>query len=266
MSETIRLFVGTSPNGEDYEAEAVLAYSAQKHSSLPVEIVWMRQAKTGVYAGWSCASGRTPFSHFRWSLPAACDFSGRAIYCDADFIFIGDLAELWAQPIDGVILAQKSKKPGGKIKTCCMVFDCAKAKGHVPDLKGLRNMADPQGTLTKYFQEHGDLASGYGCGEWNSRDPQSLDDPAIKAVHYTRMEHQLHLKHAQARLAKQGKSHWYTGPVFPHPNAGLQRLFDDLLVDAQAAGYTYESFGYGGGVELVRRNFTYSTHRGGVPA
>lgn len=264
MSDPIRLFVGTSPNGEDYEAEAVLAYSARKYASQPVEIVWMRQVKSGMYSGWACASGRTPFSHFRWSLPAACDFHGRAIYCDADFLFLGDLAELWAAPIPGVILAQKSKKPGGKIKTCCMVFDCERSAGHVPTLEALRRMPDPQGHLTKYFQEHGDLVSGYGCGEWNARDPESLNEQ-IKAVHYTRMEHQLHLKHAQARLAKQGKAHWYTGPVFAHPNAELQRLFDTLLVEAQAAGYTYESFGYGTGVEIQRRDFAYTTHKG-VPA
>lgn len=268
MSDTIRLFVGTSPNGEDYEAEAVLAYSARLQSSLPVEITWMRQAKSGTFSGWKCASGRTPFSHFRWGIPAACGFKGRAIYCDADFLFLGDLAELWAAPIPGVLLAQKSRKPGGKVKTCCMLFDCAKAAGHVPTLDQLRRMDDPQGHLSKYFQTHGELVDGYGCGEWNARDPETLGDPHIKAIHYTRMEHQLHLTHAAARLAKQGKAHWYTGPVFPHPNVALQALFDRLLVEAQAAGYTYESFDYGGAgaVDIARRNFTYTTHRGGVPA
>ena len=48
MNDVIRLFIGTSPNGEDYEAEAVAAYTAQKYSSLPLEITWMRQAKAEV--------------------------------------------------------------------------------------------------------------------------------------------------------------------------------------------------------------------------
>ena len=100
MSETIRLFIGTSPQGEDYEAEAVAAYTAQKFSSLPIEITWMRQAKSGPYAGWrGMTHGVTPFSSFRWSPPAMCGFQGRAIYTDVDFVFHADLAELWNEDI-----------------------------------------------------------------------------------------------------------------------------------------------------------------------
>ncbi len=264
MSDTIKLFVGTSPNGEDYEAEAVLAYSARKHASLPIDITWMRQGRSKIYSGWACASGRTPFSHFRWSPPAATGYAGRAIYCDVDFIFFGDLAELWREEIPGALVCRKSKKPGGKLKTCCMLFDCAAAKGHVPDLPALKAMPDPQGHLSKYFQQHDALTSSYQSGDWNALDlgGYDLDDPRVKAVHYTRMEHQLHLKHAIARLAAQGKSHWYGGPVFAHPRPELQARFDALLAEAQADGYTFESFGYGTGVEIARRNFTYSTHRG----
>jgi hypothetical protein len=76
------------------------------------------------------------------------------------------------------------------------------------------------------------------------------------------MEHQVHLKHAIARLQAQGKSHWYMGEVFAHPSAELQAHFDAMLVEAQTAGLTYESFHYGSGVEISRRNFTYTTHRG----
>jgi hypothetical protein len=265
VSDRIRLFVGTSPNGEDYEAEAVLAYSARKFSSLPIEIVWMRQAASGSYSGWRCGTGRTPFSHFRWSPPAMCAFTGRAIYTDVDFIIFGDLAELWQQEIPGVLVCKKSKKPGGKVKTCCTLFDCAKAYGHVPDLEGLRAMDDPQGALTKYFQQHGELTSPYASGDWNAIDLSGyeLGDSRVKAVHYSRMEHQLHLPHAAARLAREGKTHWYAGEVFAHPRPELQAAFDHLLAEAQADGYTYASFGYGGGVEIARRNFTYSSHRGG---
>jgi hypothetical protein len=264
MSETIRLFVGTSPNGEDYEAEAVLEFTARSLSSLPIEITWMRQAKAGTWSGWKCASGRTPFSHFRWGIPAACGFKGRAIYTDVDFIIRADLAELWRQLIPGVLLAKKSRKPGGKIKTCCMLFDCARARGHVPTLEQLRAMPDPQGTLTKYFQSRGDLVDAYE-GDWNAIDLNGYDtlrDPRVKAIHYSRMEHQLHLPHAIARLRGQHQSHWYTGPVFAHPRADLITEFAGLLNAAQTAGLTYESFGYACGVPPERRNFTYSTHKG----
>lgn len=261
MSDAIRMFIGTSPQGEDYEAEAVAAYTAQKFASLPVEITWMRQAKSGPYAGWKTASARTPFSHFRWSPPAMCGYEGRAIYTDVDFVFHGDLAELWAEDIPGVIVT-KRPKPAGKLKTCCILFDCAKAKGHVPPIDQLKGMDDPQGHLSNYFKDRPALVSNYQSGDWNAIDAFDLSNPRLKATHYSRMEHQCHLPHAIARLKAQGKQHWYQGDVFKHPNAALQAHFDAMLLEAQAAGLTYDSFQYGSGVEISRRNFTYSHHRG----
>lgn len=259
MSDTIRLFLGSSPNGEDYEADAVAEYSARKNSSLPIDLTWMRQSKSGPYSGWSCGSGRTPFSHYRWSLPAMCGFAGRAIYADADFVFMADLAELWRQPIPGVILCLKSSKPSGKIRTCCMVFDCAKAKGIVPDLKALKRMPDPQGTLSKQFYNDA-VSSGYECGNWNVRDPQTQEEllsPDTKAVHHTHMYSQLHLSYVAARLSKEGREHWYRGEIVQHKNEALRVLFDELLKEAQAAGYTYESYGYGkdGFVPVARKGY-----------
>jgi hypothetical protein len=257
----IKLFVGTSPNGEDYEAEAVLAHTAHKFSSEQLEIVWMRASKKGPYSGWKLASGRTPFSAFRWSIPAMCNFEGRGIYCDVDFVFHADLAELWREEIPGVIVS-KRPKPAGKIKTCCTLFDCAKAKRHVADLNGLRKMDDPQGHYTKYFKDRPELVSNFQSGDWNAIDGFDLSNPRIKATHYSRMEHQVHLKHAIKRLKAQGRSHGYAGEVFEHPVKELQQHFDAMLIEAQAAGLTYESFEYGSGVEISRRNFTYAHHRG----
>jgi hypothetical protein len=267
VNEAIRLFIGSSPNGEDYEADAVAAWTAKKHCSLPLEIVFMRQAKKGPYSGWKCASGITPFSHFRWSPPAMCNFDGRAIYTDADFIFMSDLAELWRMPMNRVIRTKRDKDSDkGKLRTGCILFDCAKAKGHVPTLDQLRSMPDPHGTVEKYFKGNQPaLVENYGCGEWNVRDPTTHDliySPDTKAIHYTRMEHQLHLGHAAARLKAQGKTHWYKGQVFRHPSSELQKLFDGLLIEAIDHGYTFDSFKYGSDVSIERRGFTYSVHQG----
>ena len=42
QNERIKLFVGCAPNGEDAESQMVLEYTARKHSSLPIDIVWMK--------------------------------------------------------------------------------------------------------------------------------------------------------------------------------------------------------------------------------
>lgn len=265
MSDVIRLFVGTSPGGLDYEAEAVFVHTARKFSSSPIEFVFMRQAKTGPYSGWRGNNkGVTPFSGFRWSAPAMCGFDGRAIYADVDFCWHADLAELWREDIPGVIVT-KRPKPGGKLKTCCTLFDCAKAKGHIADLPALKTMNDPQGFYGNYFKERPTLVSNYASGNWNAIDLYDPSNASIKATHFSRIEHQCHLPHAIPRLKRDGRRHWYTGPVFAHPNHGLQKHFDAMLAEAQEAGLTYESFEYGSGVEISRRAFAYKFHKGETP-
>lgn len=265
MSDIIRWFVGTAANNEDLESQAVLEFSARQHCSLPLEIVWMQQAATGPYAGWKCGSGRTPFTAFRWSLPAMCHYEGRALYTDSDFIVRADLAELWTQPIPGVFLAKVGKK--GLHKTCCMLFDCAKAKGHVPDLQALRRIDDPQGWMMAYFKQRPELYSGF-TGDWNAIDLKGYDDindPRIKAIHYSRMEMQPQLTYAIPRLRREGKSHWYTGPVGKHERPELIALFDTLYQEALAAGYTLDQYRVEAFAGATRRNFTY-THSRVVPA
>jgi len=260
MSDTIRLFVGADGGNCDLESQAVLEHSARKHCSLPLEIVWMQQAKKGPWSGWQTGSGRTPFSHFRWSIPAVCGFEGRAIYCDSDFIVLADFAELWRQEVPGVLLL---KDPTGKLKTCCMLFDCAKAKGIVPTLDELRADPNPNDRMLQFFRTHREHISAFE-GDWNCIDGGSyatLTDPRIKAIHYSRIESQLHLKYAIPRLKAEGRSHWYTGEVRTHWREDLVELFDGLLLEAIAAGYPPERYRVTP-FEAKRRAFAYSHHRG----
>ncbi len=265
MTDPVRLFVGTSANGEDYEAEAVLEYSARRHCSMPLEITWMRQAAAGPWSGWKCGTGRTPFTHFRWSIPAVCGYQGRAIYTDVDFFFVADLAELWSQPIpEGTVALVRN--PTGKLSTSCILFDCAAAKGHVPEIDRLRKMDDAHGHCLNYFRAHPERLAAQ-AGNWDCGDLKgwALDAPDLKAVHYTRIETQLHLKHAIPRLKAQGRRHWYTGELFQHPNAELVAEFDRLLVEARAAGYTADRHQGSGFSGATRKDFTYKKHVG-VPA
>jgi len=257
----IRLFVGAAANDCDLESQMVLDYSVRKHASQPVEIRWMQQSATGPYAGWKCGSGRTPFTHFRWSIPAMCNYEGRGIYCDSDFIFMADIAELWNQPIPNVFLAKVGKK--GLHKTCCLLFDCAKAIPHVPGLNDLKAMPDPQGTMMKYWSENPGCYSGFE-GDWNAIDLKgyaSITDPRIKAIHYSRMEMQPQLKYAVPRLEREGRSHWWTGAIGPHERPELMALFDELYTEALAAGYTVDQYRTAAFDGATRRNFVYTHSR-----
>lgn len=253
----IRLFVGCS-TGEDLESLAVLEYTARSLSSLPIDITWMHQGPTGPWSGWNARSWRTPFTGFRWGIPAVCGYEGRAIYCDSDFIFLADLAEVWSQPIPEVALV---KNPKGKLSTSFILFDCAKAKAHIPSLDTLRQMPDAHGTMLNYFRGQPHLVSATE-GNWDCADLAGyrLEDPTVKAIHYTRMETQPHLKYAIPRLRKDGRSHWYPGDVFPHPRPELQQLFDDLYEKAIAEGFTLDRYDQTY-VEYQKRAFQYTTHK-----
>lgn len=255
--EPIRLFVGASAQNEDLESQAVLEWSVRKHASEDVAITWMQQAAKGPWSGWNAKSWRTPFTGFRWALPAVCNYEGRAIYTDSDFIFVADIAELWNQPIPHMALV---RNPTGKISTSCILFDCAKAKGLVPGLDQLRAMPDAHGTLFNYFRDHPEHVSATE-GNWDCGDLRGyeLTDPRVKAIHYTRMSTQPQLSHATKRLQREGRSHWYTGETAPHPRPELQTLFDQLLGEAEAYGYGIDRYRvkpFGG---ATRSNFSYKT-------
>ncbi len=255
----IRLFVGCDCNNSDLESQAALEWSVRKHASEPLEIVWMMNGH-GPWAGWKTGSMRTPFSHYRWSIPAVCDYAGRAIYCDSDFIFLADIAELWHEDIPDP--AMMLAKATGKL--CCILWDCAKAKAHVPGIKALKGMADAQGQMSRYVKDHKDLVAKFATGDWNVIDGKGYDtisDPRVKAVHYSRMEHQCHLPHAVTRLKKEGRAHWYTGPIGPHPRADVQAAFDELLQEAMANGYPPERYRVDPFGKMDKRNFTYAHSR-----
>jgi hypothetical protein len=232
----IRLFVGCAV-GEDIESQMVLEYTARQHASEPLEIVWMQQARAGFWAGWNTQGWGTPFTGFRWGIPAYCGYEGRAIYMDSDFIIRADLAELWRQDIPGVLLL---RRPDGKLKTCCLLIDCANAKAHLPPLTYLKAQRDQNGVMCRYFAARRQLIAAFD-GDWNCVDLKGyddLEDARIKAIHYSRMACQPHLKHAIPRLAAEGRTHWYDGEIAPHWRPDLVTLFDRLYQEAQAAGYT----------------------------
>lgn len=238
----IRVFVGTSC-GEDLESQAVLEHTIRKYASKPVEITWMQQSRTSFWSGWNTNGWRTPFTGFRWGVAAAAGYRGKAIYCDSDFIFRADIAELYEQRTPGSAFALV-RSPDGKVRTDCMLINCGKAKRVLPPIDEIRAMTDQNGKLWRQVQAAGGFAAF--DGDWNCIDLQGYnraDDAAIRAIHYSRMEWQPHLlKYAIPRLEAEGRHHWYDGEVIPHPRPDLQALFDLQLAEAIAAGFPPERY------------------------
>lgn len=249
MQDTIQIFVGCDPNNGDLEQMMVLDYSVRKHASLPVRIHWMRltgDAASPWYCdpaagrGWRTETWSTPFSALRWSLPACRDYQGRALYMDADMLVLDDLAGLWTMPLrDKAVMAARQDGEGWLY--CVTLWDCERARRHLPGLDAMR--ADPQThrRLKKYFARRPELVQALDP-RYNCIDGENRAADEIGILHYSDMSTQFSHRHAMARRQAEGGEHWYDGPVRPHPRADLTALFNRYYQEALDAGYRPEHY------------------------
>lgn len=241
----IRVFVGCAGNNEDLESQAVLEWSIRKNTAREVDIYWLQlsRAPHNALSGWNVTEWTTPFSGLRWAVPWICAFEGQAIYTDSDVIFLADIGELWDQPIaPGKAVIAKGGNHGQRL--CVSKWDCAVAKTLLPPLATLKREPGKHRQLMQYFAAYPEIVQPFEGGDWNALDLErpDLSDPLVKAVHYTGIPTQPHLKYALPRLAREGGRHWYRGVVRPHPMPELQELFDRLLAEATEAGYGIERY------------------------
>ena len=225
------MFVGTSPDGDDAEAEMALEHSIRSRATQPVDFCWMRLTREpsspwfsdGKGGGWDTKSWVTPFSGFRWRIPEVCAHKGRAIYMDVDMLCVTDIAELWEMPMPkgACVLAREAKR------YCVMLIDCKEAGRHNPFLSVRRRS--------------GGAVAPFPPGQnWNCLDGDGLplSDPSIKLLHFTSIDSQPHLPLARARLVKEGRKHWYDGPVRPHWRQELMTLWHREYDAGLASGLT----------------------------
>jgi hypothetical protein len=232
---TIRIFIGSSPNAMDLEAEMALEHSIRRWSSMPVEIEFMRQTKEAgsFWSGWDARGWATPFSGFRWAIPERCSFEGLAIYTDVDMLVRGDVADLWRMQI-APGAAMISKQPGSE-KFCVCLFDCAKMQKHVWPVAKLRADPGAHRHMRRMFASQPRLVQAFPDSQnWNCLDGENLDagDPRIKLIHFTHIPTQPHIPLANKRLAAEGRSHWFKGETYRHPR---QDLVDLWFADYNAA-------------------------------
>ena len=248
-NDAIRVFVGCDPNNCDLEQMMVLDYSIHKHTSVPVEIVWMqlsRDPNSYWYSnpeageGWNTTKWSTPFSGFRWAIPEYCNYSGRAIYMDADVIILDDLAKLWQHSIEGQsIVAAKTNADMTRLCTC--IWDCDAAKNVVLPIEKLTKDPKSHKEMMTVFKKNTQLIESYQ-DSYNCIDGENLVIEEIKILHYSDMGTQFSHKYSLPRVNEEGIEHWFDGEVLPHPRQDLVDLFDDYYNEALTAGYHLESY------------------------
>jgi len=233
MSEMIKLFVGCAPNGEDAESQMVLEYTARKHSSLPIDITWMKHTtdETSPWYGWDSRTWATPFSGFRWGIPAACNYEGQAIYMDSDMIILADLAELWNNPWNDRAIIQMK----GDWRTCVAKWNCKRAKDVLLPLNRMKLIPDAHQRMFRMVQANPELQQSFDR-QWNNFDGENDPLDQIKILHYTDMSTQPHGKYATTRLEAEGRKHWFDGEFRAHRRPDVEALFDKYYNEAVASG------------------------------
>jgi len=219
---SVRMFIGTSANGEDADAEMVYEHSLRQHVNVPLEITWMRlnPLDTGLpfeeqtpWGGWDTRMWPTPFSGMRWAIPEACNFQGRAIYTDVDMINFRNIAELWTTDMQGkAIMARRGDRFGGH-EFCVMLIDCAKLGAMLPPISRMKTIPETHFRMIRQFSGAdcvGDLDPRWNCLDGEGRQ---LDDMWI--LHYTCMGSQ------------PWKPAWYKGPAVVHPRPELCQFWMD---------------------------------------
>lgn len=248
-TEVMRIFVGCDPNDCDLEQMMVLDYSLRKHASLPLQIHWMRlsadpesfwYSDPAAAAGWQTRRWATPFSGFRWAIPAYCGYQGRAIYMDTDMIVLTDIARLWRAPIaDGRVVVAR---PDPELpRFCVSMWDCERARAHLPSLTHLRERAGAHAETLKYFRQRPQLIEPLDPA-FNNVDGENQPVERIGILHYSDMGTQFSHGRSMPRLAAQGQRHWFDGAVMPHPRADLAVLFEQTYAEAEANGLRPEDY------------------------
>jgi len=224
--QAIRIFIGTSPNGEDAEAEMVLEYTLRKHSSQPLDITWMRQSKDSRsiwhcgWRGWNSRSWATPFTGFRWAIPEACNFEGKAIYMDADMVNLHDISQLFNVDFssDKAIKARTGHR--WDYEFCVMLMDCAKLKSVIPPLKALRKL---NGNFRSVHERllKADMIESLDP-RWNCLDGEDLAVEDIWHLHFTKM------------ASQPWKPSWFTGITEAHSRPEIADLWFKYKAEAIA--------------------------------
>jgi len=231
MTEKVRIFIGTSANGEDADAEMTYEYSLRKNTDRELDIVWMRQTRDekSVWGGWNTERWSTPFSGFRWAIPEVCGFEGRAIYTDVDMINFKDISLLLDTDLNGKPVAARRGSRFGGHEFCVMVFDCEAFEQYSMPVKRMKQIAESHLRMINKFSGNDELVTDLDP-RWNCLDGEDYAVDKMWQLHYTKMESQ------------PWKPSWFTGVTCDHKRSDLVELWYLTRQKALDAGYNVDNY------------------------
>lgn len=195
------IYIGT-------ESQAWLGYEVLKHSilkyaSADINVIPMEFNHAELWSNWdmgrddtelmargnNAATGSakwfTNFTNFRWAIPEANNFSGKAIYLDFDQIVKSDIMELFNYDMgDSSVLSLTANEPS------VMLMNCAKFKNFT-DWPSIYEMKHNGWSIIEYINR---LRSNKSFGnlptKWNCLDGNHYQKDYTCLIHYTDMTRQ----------------------------------------------------------------------------
>ena len=228
MSEKVKIFIGSSSNGEDSFIENIYEYSLRKNCSVDLDITWMRQNKEGVWSHNNTQMWSTPFSGFRWVIPEMCNFKGRAIYTDCDMINFKDMVDLFTVDMYNKPIAARIGQRFGGHEFCVMVFDCERIQDMLIPITRQKNIPEYHHRMIHKFSGNSELVEDLDP-RWNCLDGEDRKIDDIWQLHWTNM------------ATQPWRPGWYVGEQKPHPRPDLVSLLNEMHQEAKDAGYISNS-------------------------
>ncbi|MGY6630775.1 MAG: ELM1/GtrOC1 family putative glycosyltransferase [Wenzhouxiangella sp.] len=170
----VRIFLGTERN--QFRAERIFLWSIEKHRdpSRIYEIFLMRDIK-----GFSRGFWLTGFTNYRFAIPGFAHFKGRAIYNDADQVYLTDPAKLFDTPMNGKGFLSINDRD-----TSVMLIDCERMADAWNDHDVRRLSRKALEARARQAGLWGDLDDG-----WNARDSEYHPNRS-HLVHFTTLHTQ----------------------------------------------------------------------------
>jgi lipopolysaccharide biosynthesis glycosyltransferase len=88
---SLRVFIGW--DSREAECADVLAYSLREHSSVPLDIRYLKLSELPFQRDRDSLQS-TEFTYSRFLVPYLCGYQGKAIFMDCDMLCLGDIKEL----------------------------------------------------------------------------------------------------------------------------------------------------------------------------
>ena len=186
----LRIFIGW--DSREGECSDVLAYSLHKHSSIPLEIKYLRLPELGFNRRHDPLQS-TEFTYTRFLVPFLCGYQGKAVFMDCDMLCLGDIKELDDLEMDGLALRvvkhdhrpPEKVKMDGKVQTVyprknwssLMIMNCDNLR-----LWTKQVVETQTGAYLHRFQDVPDEQIDEIPNTWNVLDRM---DARTKLIHYT---------------------------------------------------------------------------------